>query len=107
MLAGQIFHVRSLVECVETEISPSTLQIDCHVYKYILKINTNGVISYISEAYVSYHDDLTIFQASNFKNIIPEYLSLVADPGKAIRRKRKPQIFRSTPLTRPMNRATV
>uniref|UniRef100_A0A1B0BBS6 DDE Tnp4 domain-containing protein n=1 Tax=Glossina palpalis gambiensis TaxID=67801 RepID=A0A1B0BBS6_9MUSC len=90
-------HVRSLVECVETEIAPSSLQIDCHVYKYILSINTNGIISYISEAYVGYHDDLTIFQASNFKNIIPEYLSLVADPGKAIRRKRKPEISRSKP----------
>uniref|UniRef100_A0A1B0G6C0 DDE Tnp4 domain-containing protein n=1 Tax=Glossina morsitans morsitans TaxID=37546 RepID=A0A1B0G6C0_GLOMM len=90
-------HVRSLVECVETEISPSTLQIDCHVYKYILSINTNGIISYISEAYVGYHDDLAIFQVSNFKNIIPEYLSLVADPGKAIRRKRKAEISRSKP----------
>uniref|UniRef100_A0A1A9ZMS6 DDE Tnp4 domain-containing protein n=1 Tax=Glossina pallidipes TaxID=7398 RepID=A0A1A9ZMS6_GLOPL len=92
-------HVRSLVECVETEISPSTLQIDYHVYKYILSINTNSIISYISEAYVGYHDDLTVFQASNFKNIIPEYLSLVADPGKAIRRKRKPEISRSKPPT--------
>ncbi|KAI9582945.1 uncharacterized protein LOC119636436 isoform X1 [Glossina fuscipes] len=88
-------YVQSLIDCVETEMAPLSLQIDCNVYKYILCINMNGIISFISEAYVGHHDDLTIFKASNFINIIPKYLSLVADPGKAIRRKRKLKTIRS------------
>lgn len=35
---------------------------------------------------MGHHDDLAIFEASNFKNCIPKYLSLVADPGKGVRR---------------------
>uniref|UniRef100_A0A1A9WWQ5 DDE Tnp4 domain-containing protein n=1 Tax=Glossina brevipalpis TaxID=37001 RepID=A0A1A9WWQ5_9MUSC len=93
-------YVQSLIECVETEMSPLSLQMDCNVYKYILSINMNGIISFISEAYVGHHDDLTIFKASNFKNVIPKYLSLVADPGKAIRRKRKPKTSRSKILAK-------
>ncbi|XP_065370559.1 uncharacterized protein Camp isoform X2 [Calliphora vicina] len=84
-------HVQSLIECVETDMPTSPLQIDCTNYKFILSINTNGIISYISDAFVGHHDDLTIFNAANFKDVIPKYLSLVADPGKAIRRKRKPK----------------
>lgn len=51
----------------------------------------SGLITYISEAYIGHHDDLSIFNATNFKNVIPKYLSLVADPSKAIRRRRKPK----------------
>ncbi|KAM7342989.1 cathelicidin-like antimicrobial protein isoform 2-T2 [Cochliomyia hominivorax] len=88
-------HVQSLIECVETDMPASPLQIDCTNYKFILCINTNGIISYISDAFVGHHDDLTIFKAANFSDVIPKYLSLVADPGKAIRRKRKPKSTRS------------
>lgn len=35
-------HVQSLIECVETDVTPSPLQIDCTNYKFILSINTNG-----------------------------------------------------------------
>ncbi|XP_036334260.1 uncharacterized protein LOC118744929 [Rhagoletis pomonella] len=81
-------HVQSLIECVETDIQQQ-IQNDCSNYKFILSITPNGIISYISDAFVGHHDDLTIFTASNFQNVIPKYLSLVADPGKGIRRKRK------------------
>uniref|UniRef100_A0A1A9W9P0 DDE Tnp4 domain-containing protein n=1 Tax=Glossina brevipalpis TaxID=37001 RepID=A0A1A9W9P0_9MUSC len=84
-------NVQSLVECVETDILPSSLQIDCSSYKYIVTVNMNGIISFISEAYVGHYDDLFIFSNSNFKNAIPNYLSLVADPGKSIRRMRTPK----------------
>lgn len=55
-----------------------------------------GIISYVSDTYVGHYDDLTIFNASNFQSVIPKYLSLVADPGKAIRRKRKPKQSNTT-----------
>ncbi|XP_037815554.1 uncharacterized protein LOC119606206 isoform X1 [Lucilia sericata] len=92
-------HVQSLIECVETDMPTSPLQIDCTNYKFILSINTNGIISYISEAFVGHHDDLTIFKVANFKDVIPKYLSLVADPGKAIRRKRKPKSTKKSQQT--------
>ncbi|XP_061391308.1 uncharacterized protein LOC133326703 [Musca vetustissima] len=84
-------HVQSLIECVEIDIAPGPLQIDCACYKFILSINTNGIISHVSDAFIGHNDDLTIFKASNFKDVIPKYLSLMADPGKAVRRKRKPK----------------
>ncbi|XP_011197935.2 uncharacterized protein LOC105222349 isoform X1 [Bactrocera dorsalis] len=83
-------HVQSLIECVETDM-PRLMPNDCSNYKFIFSITPTGIISYISEAFVGHHDDLTIFNASDFQNSIPKYLSLVADPGKAIRRKRKPK----------------
>ncbi|XP_073845960.1 cathelicidin-like antimicrobial protein isoform X2 [Musca autumnalis] len=88
-------HVQSLIECVEIDIAPGPLQIDCACYKFILSINTNGIISHVSDAFIGHNDDLTIFKASNFKDVIPKYLSLMADPGKAVRRKRKPKTARS------------
>ncbi|XP_067626777.1 uncharacterized protein Camp isoform X2 [Eurosta solidaginis] len=87
---SNLSHVQSLIECVETDMQRQ-VQNDCSNYKFILSITPNGIISYISDAFVGHHDDLTIFAASNFQNIIPKYLSLVADPGKGIRRKRKPK----------------
>ncbi|XP_075166857.1 cathelicidin-like antimicrobial protein [Haematobia irritans] len=86
-----LFNVQSMVECLEIDMAPSPLQIDCACFKFILSINTNGIISYVSEAFIGHHDDLTIFKVSNFKDVIPKYLSLVADPGKAVRRKRRPK----------------
>lgn len=35
-------HVQSLIECVEADMAPSPLQIDCSSFKFILSINTNG-----------------------------------------------------------------
>ncbi|XP_053963522.1 uncharacterized protein LOC128866651 isoform X1 [Anastrepha ludens] len=87
---SNLSHVQSLIECVETDMQRQ-IQIDCSNYKFILSITPNGIISYISDAFVGHHDDLTIFTSSNFQNVIPKYLSLVADPGKGIRRKRKPK----------------
>ncbi|XP_013102823.1 uncharacterized protein LOC106083997 isoform X2 [Stomoxys calcitrans] len=89
-----LFHVQSMIECVEVDMTPSPLQIDCACFKFILSINTNGIISHISDAYMGHHDDLTIFKVSNFKEVIPKYLSLVVDPGKAVRRKRRPKSIR-------------
>ncbi|XP_004517404.1 uncharacterized protein LOC101461062 isoform X2 [Ceratitis capitata] len=85
---SNLSHVQSLIECVETDMQRQ-MQNDCSNYKFILSITPNGIISYISDAFVGHHDDLTIFTASDFQNVIPKYLSLVADPGKGIRRKRK------------------
>lgn len=90
---SKLSFVQSLIECVETDVKqpqyPQTIeQLECKNYKYILTITPSGIISYVSDAYVgNNHDDLTIFNACNFRNIIPKYLSLVADPGKAIRKK--------------------
>ncbi|XP_055917340.1 uncharacterized protein LOC129949737 [Eupeodes corollae] len=91
---SKLSYVQSLIECVETEIQaptmyPSVEQLDCSNYKFILTITPTGVISYVSDAYVGHNDDLTIFNACDFQNVIPKYLSLVADPGKAIRRRSK------------------
>lgn len=55
----------------------------------------SGIISHISDAFIGHQDDVTVFKVSNFKNVIPKYLSLVADPGKSIRRKRKPKSQRT------------
>ncbi|CAD7089135.1 unnamed protein product [Hermetia illucens] len=85
---SKLSYVQSLIECVETEIRPEacpTLDtIDCKFFKFILAITPAGVISYVSEAFVGNHDDLAIFNACNFQNLIPKYLSLVADPGQAL-----------------------
>lgn len=40
-------HVQSLIECVEVDMAPSPLQIDCACFKFILSINTNGKLFYI------------------------------------------------------------
>lgn len=102
---ANLLHVRSLIECVETDVS-ETLNFGCSSYKFILCLNTNGksnlksnaniennefhlptgIISYISEAYRGDCDDLQLFEASNFKSVIPKYLILCADPGKAVKR---------------------
>ncbi|XP_011184235.1 uncharacterized protein LOC105213247 isoform X1 [Zeugodacus cucurbitae] len=87
---SSLSHVQSLIECVETDMQRQ-MQNDCNNYKFIFSITPNGIISYISEAFVGHHDDITVFNASNFQDVIPKYLSLVADPGKAVRRKRKPK----------------
>lgn len=91
---SKLSYVQSLIECVDTEIQaptmyPSVEQLDCSNYKFILTITPTGVISYVSDAFVGQNDDLTIFNACDFQNVIPKYLSLVADPGKAIRRRCK------------------
>lgn len=44
------------------------------------------IITYISEAYIGHYDDLVIFNESNFKSLIPSYLTLVASPGSSVRR---------------------
>ncbi|KAL7738057.1 hypothetical protein ACLKA6_006409 [Drosophila palustris] len=84
---SNLLHVRSLIECVETEVSP-TLNFGCSSYKFILCLNTNGIISYVSDAFRGDCDDLQLFEASNFKDIIPKYLTLCAEPGKAVKRTR-------------------
>lgn len=91
---SKLSYVQSLIECVDTELQtpelyPNVEHFDCSNYKFILTITPNGVISYVSDAYVGRNDDLTIFNACDFQSIIPKYLSLVADPGKAIRRRSK------------------
>lgn len=48
-----------------------------------------GVISYVSSAYPGSCDDLQLFEASKFRDIIPKYLTLCAEPGKAVPRVRK------------------
>ncbi|KRF79577.1 uncharacterized protein Camp isoform X1 [Drosophila virilis] len=85
---ANLLHVRSLIECVETEVS-ETLNFGCDSYKFILCLNTNGVISYVSDAFRGDCDDLQLFEATNFKDIIPKYLTLCAEPGKAVRRSPK------------------
>ncbi|XP_034477482.1 uncharacterized protein LOC117783998 isoform X2 [Drosophila innubila] len=84
---SNLLHVRSLIECVETEVS-ATLNFGCSSYKFILCLNTNGIISYVSDAFRGDCDDLQLFEASNFKDIIPKYLTLCAEPGKAVKRTR-------------------
>ncbi|XP_033235060.1 uncharacterized protein Camp isoform X2 [Drosophila pseudoobscura] len=86
---SDLMHLRSMIECVETDVSEA-LDFSCPSYKFILCINTNGIISYISSAYPGQCDDLQLFEASNFKNIVPDYLTLCADPGKAVPRSRQP-----------------
>ncbi|XP_017838795.1 uncharacterized protein LOC108597024 isoform X2 [Drosophila busckii] len=81
---ANLMHVRSLIECVETDVS-ATLDFGCDSYKFILCLNTNGIISYVSDAFRGDCDDLQLFEASNFKNIIPSYLTLCAEPGKGIK----------------------
>lgn len=84
---SNLLHVRSLIECVETELSEA-LNFGCSSYKFILCLNTNGVISFVSDAFRGDCDDLQLFEASNFKDIIPKYLTLCAEPGKAVKRTR-------------------
>ncbi|XP_022226491.2 uncharacterized protein LOC111076820 isoform X2 [Drosophila obscura] len=86
---SDLMHLRSIIECVETDVSEA-LDFSCQSYKFILCINTNGIISYISSAYPGQYDDLQLFEASNFKNIVPDYLTLCAEPGKAVPRSRQP-----------------
>ncbi|KAH8384689.1 hypothetical protein KR093_005562, partial [Drosophila rubida] len=82
---SNLLHVRSLIECVETEVC-ETLDFGCASYKFILCLNTNGIISYVSDAFRGDSDDLQLFETSRFKDIIPSYLTLCAEPGKAVRR---------------------
>ncbi|KAH8297010.1 hypothetical protein KR044_003317, partial [Drosophila immigrans] len=84
---SNLLHVRSLIECVETEVC-ETLDFGCSSYKFILCLNTNGIISYVSDAFRGDCDDLQLFETSNFKDIIPSYLTLCAEPGKSVRRTR-------------------
>ncbi|BFG04929.1 uncharacterized protein DMAD_03782 [Drosophila madeirensis] len=86
---SDLMHLRSMIECVETDVSEA-LDFSCPTYKFILCINTNGIISYVSSAYPGQYDDLQLFEASNFRNIVPDYLTLCADPGKAVPRCRQP-----------------
>ncbi|XP_064538185.1 uncharacterized protein Camp isoform X2 [Drosophila montana] len=88
---ANLLHVRSLIECVETEVS-ETLNFGCDSYKFILCLNTNGVISYVSDAFRGDCDDLQLFEATNFKDIIPKYLTLCAEPGKAVKRSPKTNV---------------
>ncbi|SPP74957.1 Hypothetical predicted protein [Drosophila guanche] len=85
---SDLMHLRSMIECVETDVSEA-LDFSCPTYKFILCINTNGIISYVSSAYPGQYDDLQLFEASNFRNIVPDYLTLCADPGKAVPRCRQ------------------
>ncbi|XP_060653412.1 uncharacterized protein LOC132789422 isoform X1 [Drosophila nasuta] len=82
---SNLLHVRSLIECVETDVC-ETLNFGCSSYKFILCLNTNGIISYVSDAFRGDCDDLQLFESSNFKDIIPTYLTLCAEPGKSVRR---------------------
>lgn len=85
---SKLSYVQSLIECVETDIRstqcPTLDTVDCKNFKFVLAITPSGVISYVSEAYIGSNDDLAIFNACNFRNMIPTHLSLVAVPGKAI-----------------------
>ncbi|XP_030386118.1 uncharacterized protein LOC115632949 isoform X2 [Scaptodrosophila lebanonensis] len=80
-----LLHMQSLIECVETEVS-ETLNLGCSSYKFILCINTNCIISFISNAYRGDCDDLQLFEATNFKAAIPKYLTLCGEPGKSVPR---------------------
>ncbi|XP_026836254.1 uncharacterized protein LOC6548139 isoform X2 [Drosophila erecta] len=85
---ANLLHVRSLIECVETNV-PIDLGLGCDSYKFILCINTNGIISYVSSAFPGSCDDLQLFEASRFRDVIPKYLTLCAEPGKAVHRARR------------------
>ncbi|KAL5289475.1 hypothetical protein ACFFRR_009538 [Megaselia abdita] len=95
---SRLYHVQSLVECVDTEFQPRTmhphdLQLDslnCDKLKFLLALSPNGAISYISDMFAAnrFTNDLSVFKASDFKKNIPTYLSLVADPGKGVRTQR-------------------
>lgn len=92
---SRLSYVQSLVECIDTDFQPKTLhphdiQLDsmyCDKLKFLLAMSPNGVISYISDMFATNQlsNDLSVFKASNFDRNIPTYLSLVAEPGKAIR----------------------
>ncbi|EDW10269.1 uncharacterized protein LOC6580496 [Drosophila mojavensis] len=82
---ANMLHVRSVIECVETDLSEK-LNFGCGSYKFILCLNTNGIISYVSDTYRGDCDDLQLFEASNFKDVIPKYLTLCAEPGQAVKR---------------------
>ncbi|XP_037950541.1 uncharacterized protein LOC119681427 isoform X2 [Teleopsis dalmanni] len=85
---SDLSHVQSLIDLVETEIDCPEL-LSCNSYKYILSISPNGLICYVSDAFVGNFDDLTIFKSSTFHSCIPKYLSLVAVPGKGFRNRHK------------------
>ncbi|KAH8280560.1 hypothetical protein KR018_009939, partial [Drosophila ironensis] len=84
---ANLLHVRSLMECVETDVDEE-FRLGSASYKFILCINTNGIISYVSGAYPGNCDDLQLFEASNFQDMMPKYLTLCAEPGKAVPRSR-------------------
>ncbi|KAI8040098.1 uncharacterized protein LOC128253969 [Drosophila gunungcola] len=86
---ANLLHVRSLIECVETDVSED-LGLGSDSYKFILCINTNGIISYVSSAFPGNCDDLQLFEASRFRDVIPKYLTLCAEPGKAVPHARRP-----------------
>lgn len=97
---SRLSHVQSLVECVDTEFQPRTmhphdLQLDslnCDKLKFLLALSPNGAISYVSDMFAAnrFTNDLSVFKVSDFDRNIPTYLSLVADPGKGIRKQRSP-----------------
>ncbi|XP_016999438.2 uncharacterized protein Camp [Drosophila takahashii] len=88
---ANLLHVRSLIECVETDI-PIDLGLGSDTYKFIFCINTNGIISYVSSVFPGHCDDLQLFEASQFRDVIPKYLTLCAEPGKAVPRARRSEI---------------
>lgn len=95
---SRLSHVQSLVECVDTEFQPKTmhphdLQLDslnCDKLKFVIALSPNGAISYVSDMFAAnrFTNDLAVFKTSDFDTKIPRYLSLVADPGKGVRRQR-------------------
>ncbi|XP_032307075.1 uncharacterized protein LOC6496253 [Drosophila ananassae] len=85
---ANLLHVRSLIECVETDVDEE-FRLGSPTYKFILCINTNNIISYVSSVYPGNCDDLQLFEASNFRDIIPKYLTLCAEPGKAVKRTKR------------------
>ncbi|KAH8258352.1 hypothetical protein KR038_009919, partial [Drosophila bunnanda] len=86
---ANLLHLRSMIECVETDVAEDLRWDSSSSYKFILCFDTNGVISYVSSAYPGRCDDLQLFEASKFRDIIPKYLTLCAEPGKAVPRVRK------------------
>ncbi|XP_016972169.1 uncharacterized protein LOC108039623 [Drosophila rhopaloa] len=85
---AHLLHVRSLIECVETDVAEDH-GLGSDSYKFILCINTNGIISYVSSAFPGNCDDLQLFEASRFRDVIPKYLTLCAEPGKAVPHARR------------------
>nr|XP_016929994.1 uncharacterized protein LOC108009821 [Drosophila suzukii] len=88
---ANLLHVRSLIECVETDVAMD-LGLGSDSYKFIFCINTNGVISYVSNAFPGNYDDIQLFEASRFRDVIPKYLTLCAEPGKAVPRARRSEM---------------
>ncbi|KAH8375464.1 hypothetical protein KR200_008232, partial [Drosophila serrata] len=86
---ANLLHLRSMIECVETDVAEHLRWDSSSSYKFILCCDTNGVISYVSSAYPGRCDDLQLFEASKFREIIPKYLTLCAEPGKGVPRVRK------------------